>query len=51
MKLAMGYQGTNLVKSLRYWLKTCFKVDPLIRPSRYDHPRVENFMNFRGVQV
>lgn len=49
--LAIGHQDTKLVKSLRFWLKTCFKVDPLIRPSRYDFQRVENFMKYRGVQA
>lgn len=48
--LATAYQDTNLAKSLRFWLKTCLKADPLMRPSRYNFRRVEHFMKYLGVE-
>jgi hypothetical protein len=49
--LATGYQDKNLVKALRFWVKTCFETDPLIWPSQYNLRRVKHFMKYLGVLV
>ena len=50
--LASGYQGQGrLVKSFKFWVKTCFETDPLIWRSQYTLRRVKHFMRYLGVEV
>ncbi|KAH0559366.1 hypothetical protein GP486_004117, partial [Trichoglossum hirsutum] len=48
--LAMAYQDENLPKALRFWLQTCFEIDPFIWPTPHDFRPIENFMKYLGVQ-